>query len=382
MGSEISAFFGSIGVVGTSIAAGVCMGQVKALNDAVVETSKYTAKNFMESNVRHIGETVGMSVATSVTLGQVECVNSHLATVSLRASDKLKSTVSDVADALPVVGHLKGIYHYARGEGESGDAAMIGASRTAAVIVGGILGAGGGPAGMIAGGIAGGGVVDGAATGIDSANKGKFSPHGQIHSWNEAVNAKDSQECINGIVGVISTPIMDGLTGTVAGKSVKKAFNVEVGAIDLGVESSVELLAADNPRVNGVLRAGKPATIPGYNGVKVPGNNFFVTDVTLGKYPDIHLVPIEDIIIKDRPLPVIAERLTNVMNGMQNNTPLPPVVAEYYGPNRWVLADGNHRVEASRLLGHTHIPVCHPEIAPRFTLPPDYPRYRPPSSRK
>ena len=43
MGNDLSAIKGAVATVGTSIAAGVTLGQVKALNQAVVSTAEFTA---------------------------------------------------------------------------------------------------------------------------------------------------------------------------------------------------------------------------------------------------------------------------------------------------------------------------------------------------
>jgi len=64
------------------------------------------------------------------------------------------NNVSNVADTVPVVGHIKGGIHYACGDKEGGDNAMKSASRTVGVVAGGI--GGGillGPSGAIAGGM-------------------------------------------------------------------------------------------------------------------------------------------------------------------------------------------------------------------------------------
>ena len=87
MGNELSTLGGACAVVGTSVASGVCLGQVEALNNAVVETAKFTGKSFMQTNVRHIGETAGLAVGTAATsvaagvcLGQVDSLNKVVVT--------------------------------------------------------------------------------------------------------------------------------------------------------------------------------------------------------------------------------------------------------------------------------------------------------------
>ena len=103
MGNEISTVGGAVATVGTSIAAGVTFGQVDALNNAVEECAKFTGDQFMNSTVRHVGETVGTgiavvgtSVAAGVTFGQVDALNNaviataeHTAKSGVRAGGKL-----------------------------------------------------------------------------------------------------------------------------------------------------------------------------------------------------------------------------------------------------------------------------------------------------
>ena len=57
---------GAFATVGTAVLTGVTFGQVKKLN-AVESCAKYTGKSFMETSVRHIGETAGKGVATAAT---------------------------------------------------------------------------------------------------------------------------------------------------------------------------------------------------------------------------------------------------------------------------------------------------------------------------
>ena len=65
--------------------------------------------------------------------------------------------MSNFADGIPVVGHVKGGIHYICGDKEGGDNAMKSSSRTVGVIGGGVGGFFvGGPAGAIGGGLTGG----------------------------------------------------------------------------------------------------------------------------------------------------------------------------------------------------------------------------------
>jgi len=150
MGNDISTIGGAIATAGTAVAAGVTFGQVKELNNAVVDCANFTATKAERSVVRHVGETtamavatVGTSVAAGVTFGQVNELNNA------------------------VVGHLKGGILHACGKHERGDRALKSASRTVGVAAGGVSGfVAGGPVGAIAGGVAGGAAMDGVITGI------------------------------------------------------------------------------------------------------------------------------------------------------------------------------------------------------------------------
>ncbi|XP_046656466.1 zinc finger protein 770-like isoform X2 [Daphnia pulicaria] len=58
--------------------------------------------------------------------------------------------LGDVVNSVPIVGHIKGIVHYACGDTERGDAAVWSATRTAVVLGAGVAGALAGPAGAVA----------------------------------------------------------------------------------------------------------------------------------------------------------------------------------------------------------------------------------------
>ena len=93
--------------------------------------------------------------------------------------------MSGVANGIPVLGHAKGVIHYAFGDKEGGDQAMKSSSRTIGClitqhfieysyirfIIEGVMGGGvggffvGGLVGAVAGGIAGGIAMDGITTG-------------------------------------------------------------------------------------------------------------------------------------------------------------------------------------------------------------------------
>ena len=63
-------------------------------------------------------------------------------------------TTSNIADGIPVVGHAKGIVHYACGDVKGGNKAMKASTRTTAVMTAGAGGfVVGGPVGAVAGGV-------------------------------------------------------------------------------------------------------------------------------------------------------------------------------------------------------------------------------------
>ena len=233
MGKEISTLGGAIATVTTSVAAGVTFGQVKTLNDAVESCAKYTGKSFMDTSVRHLGEATGKGVATAatavaagVTFGQVDSLNEAVVTCAkstakstAEAQKAMVSTLNDAVDGVPVVGHFKGVIHYAFGDKSGGEKAMKSASRTVGVIAGGAGGfVVGGPMGAAAGGITGGVAADAIISGADSAVHGEWRPYGQIAAWNSVANAHTDDEIIDGVIGSLVTPAFDAFTGFEAGK--------------------------------------------------------------------------------------------------------------------------------------------------------------------
>ena len=70
-----------------------------------------------------------------------------------KTQEYFASNLSQLVDSVPLVGHIKGGIHYAVGDTEGGHNAMFAASRTTAVLGGGIAGGLlGGPVGAVAGG--------------------------------------------------------------------------------------------------------------------------------------------------------------------------------------------------------------------------------------
>ncbi len=68
--------------------------------------------------------------------------------------------LGDVVNSVPIVGHIKGMVHYACGDTERGDAAVRSATRTTVVLGAGVAGALAGPAGAVAAATAAGAAAD------------------------------------------------------------------------------------------------------------------------------------------------------------------------------------------------------------------------------
>jgi hypothetical protein len=116
----------------------------------------------------------------------------------------------EFAEAVPGLGHGMGAIMHATGDHEGGNRALIAASHTTGVMMGGM--AVGGPGGAVAGGIAGGQAVDLMATGIHSLADGRFQPHGGlITTIGRAVNHQEVKpgDIFDATAGVL----VDGVAG-------------------------------------------------------------------------------------------------------------------------------------------------------------------------
>jgi len=128
-----------------------------------------------------------------------------------------------VACSVPIVGHTIGGVQYALGQ--DGRDAMVSASRTTGVILGGVGGfVVGGPAGAAAGGICGGALVDSSGTTIDLlVNKENAIGVGNGATLMAIDQKVSKNENISGeIFDVITTIAMDGVAGAAAGEMAAK----------------------------------------------------------------------------------------------------------------------------------------------------------------
>ena len=129
-------------------------------------------------------------------------------------SERLKKSylnaASSVVDGVPVVGHVKGIVHYAMGDKEKGNRSMEASTRTAAVLGAGVL-TGGLGGGLVAGATAGVGsgvAYDATVTVIDKVENGDDA---KLHGTMALANANKMND--NEVVGAMLGIVGDGMTG-------------------------------------------------------------------------------------------------------------------------------------------------------------------------
>ncbi|VDH89956.1 Hypothetical predicted protein [Mytilus galloprovincialis] len=185
------------------------------------------------------------------------------------------TTVYGVLDSIPIVGHLKGLVHYALKDRERGDRAMKAASRTAATLFGATVGfALGGPPGAVAGGVSGGILADGITTGLVSSYCWEYKPSGFIKEVTDVYNdPKNGGKWFDAVFTILG----DGLTGYFMGKgAIKAKIAVELRKFEclqkvlideVGPEATVQSIEA-------ATRLDKTHTI-----FKVPENKPHITSV-------------------------------------------------------------------------------------------------------
>lgn len=217
MGNEISTVGNAFAVVGTSIAAGVTLGQCDSLNNAVVASAKNTAKAAESTFVAktaittyHAAETVGLAVASGVTFGQIDSLNtavenaaSKTASAAVEAGNVLLEDIDDTTTNAPGIGHIKGLVTMI-GDREKGQEIFYTANRSTV-----IMGAGA-AAGLATGGVG----VMAAAAGAGAAYDGcltviSHKPQGQIKYWDKAINAKNADDAMENVGKIITAPWKD-----------------------------------------------------------------------------------------------------------------------------------------------------------------------------
>ena len=190
--------------------------QLKSAVQAIAgdtEGARRTQENFSRgcpvvSQLRSAGEAIG---------GNAEAAK--------KTQEYFVNSMGSLADGIPVVGHVKGVIHYAAGDKEGGDQAMKSASRTVGVVGGGAVGLlVGGPVGAITGGVVGGAAMDGITTGVDSAVHGEYRPAGNVALVTNLVEDKSSSKS-GDIFDLVAGVAMDGMAGRAGGKISAKAID-------------------------------------------------------------------------------------------------------------------------------------------------------------
>jgi len=124
---------------------------------------------------------------------------------------KLGKAFENVADSTPIVGHIKGIVHYCKGDTEKGNKCMESATRNTAVLGAGMVTGGASlSVGWGAGAGVGTGIVyDGIATGIDKGVNGNEASNRGVFGLKDAANSDDP----NQFFGVLMGPVGDAMSG-------------------------------------------------------------------------------------------------------------------------------------------------------------------------
>ncbi|XP_063878236.1 uncharacterized protein LOC135110173 [Scylla paramamosain] len=139
--------------------------------------------------------------------------------------DSYLSAASSCADGIPVVGHVKGVVHYAMGDVDKGNRSMEISTRNVAVLGAGIVtgGLGAGVAVGAAAGIGAGVAYDATATIVDNTVNGEDATlHGSIAL--ARADKMNPNEFVGGILGIAG----DGLTGAggaQVGKNIRTRIN-------------------------------------------------------------------------------------------------------------------------------------------------------------
>ncbi|KAK0447554.1 hypothetical protein EV421DRAFT_1786727 [Armillaria borealis] len=149
--------------------------------------------------------------------------------------------ISELADNIPIVGHLKGLVHLALGDTEAFAHSEEAATRTLAVIGAGALTAGtGGAAAPILAGVVAGVVADVAITGIESVRHQQYEPQGYLGAVSEL-----QSDWRGGLFDIIALGVGDavlGADGSVTKTKFKttKVFRVEGEGIFLTKRGMVQ----------------------------------------------------------------------------------------------------------------------------------------------
>lgn len=114
---------------------------------------------------------------------------------------KVGSSYVELADGVPVVGHVKGVVHYIAGDREKGDHCMKAASRSAAVVAATVATAGMGAPLMAASAVAAGVAMDEVTTVCDSLVHQELRPNGHFASIVKAIESSDAGDYADAALG-------------------------------------------------------------------------------------------------------------------------------------------------------------------------------------
>ncbi|XP_060804225.1 uncharacterized protein LOC106139693 [Amyelois transitella] len=140
--------------------------------------------------------------------------------------------LSNVLDSIPVVGHVKGVVHYAVGDTQGGNKAMYQSTRTTAVLAGGAVGCVAGPAGAVAGAMSAGLATD------TIASIATDKPQGIIEGCDNI--GSDIAAGRNPTCSILSTTVqlgLDGVGGLGMGGVASAASNISEKAVAKTLEN-------------------------------------------------------------------------------------------------------------------------------------------------
>lgn len=127
-------------------------------------------------------------------------------------------------DTIPVIGHVKGVFHYLDDDEEAGDRAMLAASRTTTVV-------GAAAVGMLAGPVGAGVLAAEAGAGFDLITAIASDGHHVKGIARVAKNPKDPNAYIAAGLDVVGDAAIGGVGGAVLKKGIGKAAVAVGGAI-------------------------------------------------------------------------------------------------------------------------------------------------------
>lgn len=140
--------------------------------------------------------------------------------------------LSNVADSIPVVGHVKGIVHYAVGDSEGGNKAMYQATRTSAVLGAGAAGSLAGPAGAAAAAMYAGALTD------TVASIAMDEPQGLLKGCtNVAEDVRGGKNPMGSIASTGFQVVMDGVGGLGMGGVSSATGQLSKKAAETGAKS-------------------------------------------------------------------------------------------------------------------------------------------------